>query len=139
MNPNELMEVMTAVIGHGGGMNALTANTITSGTVAANAVSSYDKPNPDIAEGIMDKYSMNKVVVDHKLQGHEFVKLRDTVPAYADEIKENISRNMSREIVKKATFTKKHDKDTDVHHFIGRVWTFTDDELKELIREVRRA
>ena len=33
-------------------------------------------------------------------------------------------------------FKKKLDVDADVHHFIGRVWVFTDDELRALLNEV---
>ena len=46
---------------------------------------------------------------------------------------------MSRDIMKKMTFTKRKDVDADVHHFLGRVWVFTEDELKSLIEEVKNA
>jgi hypothetical protein len=90
-------------------------------------------------EGFLDTRSFNKFTVDHKLQEHEFMKLKETVPTFADEIKENLSKNLARDIIKKATFTKKKDVDADVHHFIGRVWVFTEDELKNLINEARNA
>lgn len=92
-----------------------------------------------IAETLLDKYEFNKLIVDHKVSAHELLKLKDTVPTYADEIKENLAKNAARELVKKITFTKKHDVDSDVHHFIGRVWVFTEDELKKLIEEVKNA
>ena len=92
-----------------------------------------------ITETLLDKYEFNKLIVDHKVSAHELLKLKDTVPTYADEIKENLAKNASRELVKKITFTKKHDVDSDVHHFIGRVWVFTEDELKKLIEEVKNA
>lgn len=85
----------------------------------------------------LDRYSFNKFTVDHKVAEHEFMKLKETVPTYADEIKENLSKNLARDIIKKATFTKKVDKDADVQHFIGRAWVFTESELKELIKEAR--
>ena len=88
-------------------------------------------------EDILDTWEMNRVTVDHKVTAHELIKLKDTVPTYADEIKENLTKNMSRDIIKKMTFTKRHDIDSDVHHFIGRVWVFTEDELKSLIRDVK--
>ena len=87
----------------------------------------------------LDGHSFNKFTVDHKLQEQEFMKLKDTVPTFADEIKENLSKNLARDIIKKATFTKKKDVDADVHHFIGRAWAFTEDELKNLINEARNA
>ena len=92
-----------------------------------------------ITDNLLDKYEFNKLIVDHKVTAHELLKLKDTVPTYADEIKENLARNASRELVKKMTFTKKHDINSDVHHFIGRVWVFTEEELKKLIEEVKNA
>ena len=92
-----------------------------------------------ITDDLLDKYEFNKLTVDHKVSAHELLKLKDTVPTYADEIKENLAKNASRELVKKMTFTKKHDVDSDVHHFIGRVWVFTEEELKKFIEEVKNA
>ena len=92
-----------------------------------------------ITDDLLDKYEFNKLTVDHKVSAHELLKLKDTVPTYADEIKENLAKNASRELVKKITFTKKHDVDSDVHHFIGRVWVFTEEELRKLIEEVKHA
>jgi hypothetical protein len=92
-----------------------------------------------MTDDLLDKYEFNKLTIDHKVSAHELLKLKDTVPTYADEIKENLAKNASRELVKKMTFTKKHDIDSDVHHFIGRVWVFTEDELKKLIEEVKNA
>ena len=113
----------------------LNANTFigTAGTSSINISGFFDM------EDLLDSHIMNRVTVDHKVQEHELMKLRETVPTYADEIKENLSKTAARDIMKKMTFTKKHDKDADVHHFIGRVWVFTEDELKNLINEVRNA
>lgn len=108
--------------------NILTANTVY-GSIAMEL----------ITDEILDRYSFNKITVDHKVQEQELLKLKETVPTYADEIKENLARNMSRDIMKKMTFTKRHDKDADVHHFLGRVWVFTEDELKNLIQEIKNA
>lgn len=92
-----------------------------------------------ITEDLLDKYEFNKIVVDHKVQEQELMKLKEVAPDYANEIKENLAKNAARDIVKKMSFTRKHDKDADVHHFIGRVWVFTEDELKKLIEEVKNA
>ena len=90
-------------------------------------------------EDFLDTHSFNKITVEHKVAEFELMKLKETVPTYADEIKENLSKNLARDIIKKTTFTKKHDKDADVHHFLGRVWVFTEDELTKLINEARNA
>jgi len=107
----------------------ITSGSPTYGTIAINIMT----------DDILDRYSFNKLTIDHKVQEQELMKLKETVPTYADEIKENLAKNMSRDIMKKMTFTKKHDKDKDVHHFLGRVWVFTEDELKNLIEEVKNA
>jgi hypothetical protein len=85
---------------------------------------------------VMDEHSLNRIAVDHKVTAAELLKLQEVAPDYASEIKENIAKNLARDIAKKVMFKKKHDKDADVHHFIGRVWVFTDDELKELLQNV---
>jgi hypothetical protein len=94
--------------------------------------------SPTATEDLLERYELNLLTVEHKVTEFELMKLKDTVPTYADEIKENLSRNISREIIKKASFTKKRDVDADVHHFIGRVWVFTEDELKKLLEEAKR-
>ena len=88
-------------------------------------------------EDFLDMHSFNKITVEHKVAEFELAKLKETVPTYADEIKENLSKNLARDIIKKTTFTKKHNVDSDTHHFLGRVWVFTEDELKNLIQEAR--
>ena len=88
-------------------------------------------------DDFLDEHIMNRVTCDHKVAGHELLKLKEVAPDYANEIKENLAKNVTRDIMKKVTFTKKLDKDADVHHFIGRVWVFTEDELKNLINEAR--
>ena len=90
-------------------------------------------------EDFLDTHSFNKITVEHKVAEFELLKLKETVPTYADEIKENLSKNLARDIIKKATFTKKHSIDSDTHHFLGRVWVFTEGELKDLINEARNA
>lgn len=92
-----------------------------------------------ITDDILEKYELNKIVIDHKVQEQELLKLKEVAPDYASEIKENLAKNAARDIMKKMTFTKRHDINTDVHHFIGRVWVFTEEELKKLIEEVKNA
>jgi len=112
--------------------------TITStGSMGIGTTSSITVNAAASIEDVLDIWEMNRVTVDHKVAAHELIKLKDTVPTYADEIKENLTKNMSRDIIKKMTFTKRHDVDSDVHHFIGRVWVFTEDELKSLIKDAK--
>ncbi len=117
----------------------VTMSDITTGSITvSNTAASYGTIAMTVStEDLLDKYDFNKLTVEHKVSAHELLKLKDTVPTYADEIKENLAKNASRELVKKMTFTKKHDMNTDVHHFIGRVWVFTEDELKNFIKEVK--
>ena len=92
-----------------------------------------------ITDELLDKWSMNRFTVDHKVQEQELIKLKEVAPDYAKEIKENLAKNATRDIINKMTFSKKHDKDADVHHFIGRVWCFTEEELKSFIEEIKNA
>ena len=128
------MSNSTVIGGSDLGMGSITIST-SSGTSAVSssalAYGAFDM------EDFLDTHSFNKITVDHKVAEHELMKLKETVPTYADEIKENLSKNLARDIIKKTTFTKKHDKDADVHHFLGRVWVFTEDELTKLIKEAR--
>jgi len=119
-----------------GSTGSLTIST-TSGTSAVSS-SSLGFGGFDM-EDFLDTHSFNKITVEHKVAEFELAKLRETVPTYADEIKENLSKNLARDIIKKATFTKKHNVDSDTHHFLGRVWVFTEGELKDLINEARNA
>ena len=107
----------------------------TYGTVSSSSLSfgGFDM------EDFLDTHSFNKITVEHKVAEFELAKLKETVPTYADEIKENLSKNLARDIIKKTTFTKKHNVDNDTHHFLGRVWVFTEDELRNLINEARNA
>lgn len=84
-------------------------------------------------EDPLEKYAMNRFAVDHKVTAAELLKLQEVAPDYAKEIKENIAKNLGRDIATKVSYTKKHDKDTDVHHFIGRVWVFSEEELKGIL------
>lgn len=116
-NTNDL-----AVVGAQGSLMTIGASTITI---------------RDSEEDLMERWIMNRVTIDHKVQEQELMKLKEVAPDYANEIKENLAKNAARDMIKKVTFTKKHDKDADVHHFIGRVWCFTEQELKEFIKEAR--
>jgi hypothetical protein len=133
---------MTTVIGSNMNNDTITISnggistgslTVSSGTVSSSALSfgGFDM------EDFLDTHSFNKITVEHKVAEFELAKLKETVPTYADEIKENLSKNLARDIIKKTTFTKKHNVDSDTHHFLGRVWVFTEDELKNLIQEAR--
>jgi hypothetical protein len=114
-------------------------NIVSTSTLVGTSINTIiTNPVFDI-DDFLDEHIMNRVTIDHKVQEHELMKLKETTPTYADDIKETLSRNMSRDIMKKITFTKKHDKDADVHHFIGRAWVFTEEELKQIIKEARNA
>jgi hypothetical protein len=119
----------TVRIGNGGTV----PSGMTGSTGSIFSVSGFDM------EDFLDTHSFNKITVEHKVAEFELAKLKETVPTYADEIKENLSKNLARDIIKKTTFTKKHNVDSDTHHFLGRVWVFTEDELKNLIQGVRNA
>jgi hypothetical protein len=113
------------------------AGTITGTT---GTVASYGTllASPTSIDDLMERHEFNRVTVAHKVATHELMKLKEVTPTYAEEIKENLAKNSARDIVKKMTFTKKHDVDADVHHFIGRVWVFTNEELIALLKEAQK-
>ena len=130
---------MSTIIGTGIPDNLTTGSvTISTNATSYGAVSSSSLSFGGFdMEDFLDTHSFNKITVEHKVAEFELAKLKETVPTYADEIKENLSKNLARDIIKKTTFTKKHNVDSDTHHFLGRVWVFTEDELKNLIQEAR--
>lgn len=122
-------------------LNTAVATTGT-GTIAGSTISntSYGTllAQPTSIDDLMERHEFNQVTVAHKVASHELLKLKELTPTYAEEIKECLAKNSAREIVKKMTFTKKLDVDADVHHFIGRVWVFTNEELIELLKEAKK-
>lgn len=122
---NDSLTVPSTIIGNlGYDINTATV-TVANTSVGSNI--SFPQEDP------LDSHVMCKFTVDHKVTDAELLKLKEVAPDYAKEIKENIARNLARDISNKITYTKKHDKDTDVHHFIGRVWVFTEEELKQVL------
>ncbi len=130
MNPDDTT-VGTIVLNNG------TLGMVSSNSGGITTIANTITVSVDSAEEIMERWIFNRVTVDHKVQEQELMKLKEVAPDYANEIKENLSKNASRDIIKKMRFTKKHDKDADVHHFIGRVWAFTEEELREFIKEIK--
>ena len=133
------------IIGNGSDMNTVVSTgtflgniTTSGGTISTTHSSTLAFGGFDM-EDFLDCHCFSKITVEHKVAEFELAKLKETVPTYADEIKENLSKNLARDIIKKTTFTKKHNVDSDTHHFLGRVWVFTEGELKDLINEARNA
>ena len=112
----------------------ITSTGVTSGiTMGSTYTTSTAGPTISIrntAEEILDRREMNLIVVDHKVSEMEMMKLKEVQPDYADH---------TREVINKMTFTKKKLLDDDTHHFYGRVYVFTKEELIQLIEEARNA
>jgi hypothetical protein len=89
------------------------------------------------AEVILDRYQLNEITVQHRVQEFELMKLRESNVDYADEIKKNLAKWASEEVTNKMTFTKKTEINTDTHSFRGRVWVFSKEELIKMIEEIR--
>jgi hypothetical protein len=88
-------------------------------------------------EVILDRYQLNEITVQHRVQEFELMKLRESNVDYADEIKKNLAKWASEEVTSKMTFTKKTEINTDTHSFRGRVWVFSKEELIKMIEEIR--
>lgn len=88
---------------------------------------------------LLDTYEMNQLVVEHKLQEHELMTLKNADVNFADHIKANLTKTTAEKIVQKMSFTKIKDPNMDVTSFRGRVWVFTKDELEQLIKDAQNA
>ena len=103
-------------------------STITTGSIT---------PMRTPAEVILDRYQLNEITVQHRVQEFELMKLRESNVDYATEIKHNLAKHASEEVTSKMTFTKKTEINTDTHSFRGRVWVFSKEELIKMIEEIR--
>ena len=104
------------------------ASTITTGIIS---------PMRTPTEVILDRYQLNELTVQHRVQEFELMKLRESNVDYATEIKRNLAKLASEEVTQKMTFTKKTEIDSDTHSFRGRVWVFSKEELVKMIEEIR--
>jgi len=104
------------------------ASTITTGIIS---------PMRTPTEVILDRYQLNELTVQHRVQEFELMKLRESNVDYATEIKRNLAKLASEEVTQKMTFTKKTEINTDTHSFRGRVWVFSKEELVKMIEEIR--
>ena len=116
---------------------SIAPNNLTMGTITTSS-GGTDTFNirPQVDE-IIDRYALNEFVVEHRVQEFELMKLRESNVDYADQIKNNLAKMASRDMVKKMTFTKKHEIDSDTHSFRGRIWVFTKEELTQMIQEIK--
>jgi len=133
---NGTMNDMITITDTGTGLTTspLYGSTITMAT-STNTIS-FPKSS---VEYLLDTYEMNQVVVEHKLQEHELMKLKEADVNFADHIKSNLTKVAAGKIVQKMSFTKAKDKELDVTSFRGRVWVFTKDELEQLIKDAQNA
>jgi hypothetical protein len=109
------------------------ASTITTSSGGTGSITPMRTP----AEVILDRYQLNEITVQHRVQEFELMKLRESNVDYAAEIKQNLAKWASEEVTNKMTFTKKTEINTDTHSFRGRVWVFSKEELIKMIEEIR--
>jgi hypothetical protein len=107
------------------------------GSASTITTSSNTVPMRTPAEVILDRYQLNEITVQHRVQEFELMKLRESNVDYATEIKQNLAKWASEEVTSKMTFTKKTEINTDTHSFRGRVWVFSKEELIKMIEEIR--
>ena len=118
----------------------LTTSPLTYGSIISTGIGSNTISFPKSSvEYLLDTYEMNQVVVEHKLQEHELMKLKEADVNFADHIKSNLTKTAAGKIVQKMSFTKIKDPDMDVTSFRGRIWIFTKEELEQLIKDAQNA
>lgn len=116
------------------GTNIMTTGVMTNSTAQAG-FSSIAMRTP--AEVILDRYQLNELTVQHRVQEFALMKLRESNVDYSTEIKRNLAKMASEEVTSKMTFTKKTEKDSDTHSFRGRIWVFSKEELIKMIEDIR--
>jgi hypothetical protein len=121
-------------ISNGGAGSTITMSG--AGVTGINTISSIT-PMRTPTEVILDRYQLNELTVQHRVQEFELMKLRESNVDYATEIKHNLAKMASEEVTNKMTFTKKTEIDSDTHSFRGRVWVFSKEELIKMIEEIR--
>ena len=116
----------------------ITGSPMTMGSVTSSITTTSNiTPMRTPAEVILDRYQLNEITVQHRVQEFELMKLRESNVDYATEIKQNLAKWASEEVTNKMTFTKKTEINTDTHSFRGRVWVFSKEELIKMIEEIR--
>ena len=117
-------------------MSTVSTTAIGQSVITANTTTGYVSARPHVEE-ILDRYALNELTVQHRVQEFELMKLRESNVDYATEIKRNLAKMASEEVTNKMTFTKKTEVNTDTHSFRGRVWVFSKEELIKMIEEIR--
>lgn len=130
-----LTSAMYEDLNNGSITTTISPNTFNMGSITA--VGSSANVVRTTAETILDRYQLNELTVQHRVQEFELMKLRETNVDYADIIKQNLAKMASEEVTSKMTFTKKTEIDSDTHSFRGRVWVFSKEELLKMIEEIR--
>lgn len=133
---NTILNTVTQPSGYGNSTTGTGGLTTTTSNSGAGTITGAFINRPH-SEQILDRYSLNELVVQHRVQEQELMKLRETDVDYADHIKQNLAKHASEEVVRKMSFTKKKEVDSDTHSFRGRVWVFTKEELTQMIEEIR--
>jgi hypothetical protein len=132
---NGTMDDHITIVNNGTGLSTMPIGSLTVSNTVGSTIS-FPKAT---TEYILDTYEMNQVVVEHKLQEQELMKLREADVNFADHIKSNLTKVAAGKIVQKMSFTKWKDTNMDVTHFRGRVWVFTKEELEQLIKDAQNA
>jgi hypothetical protein len=117
-------------------MTNIAVSNTTGNTITMNTTGSTVAVRPP-AEVILDRYQLNEITVQHRVQEFEMMKLRESNVDYATEIKRNLAKHASEEVTNKMTFTKKTEIGSDTHSFRGRIWVFSKEELIKMIEEIR--
>jgi hypothetical protein len=117
--------------------SSITISSPMMGSATTITTSSNTVPMRTPTEVILDRYQLNELTVQHRVQEFELMKLRESNVDYATEIKRNLAKLASEEVTQKMTFTKKTEIDSDTHSFRGRVWVFSKEELIKMIEEIR--
>lgn len=106
-------------------------NSYTTMTGVAPRTSYFD------ADYILRNYQKHKVDVAVMIDSshHKYLNEDD----FKDHIKSELSHETSKELVKRMQFTKSENHIEFTTRFRGRAWVFTDEEMKQFIKDITNA
>jgi hypothetical protein len=89
------------------------------------------------ADYILRNYQQQKVDVAVMIDSshHKYLNEDD----FKDQIKSQLSHETAKELVKRMQFTKSENHTEFTTRFRGRAWVFTDEEMKQFIKDIKNA
>lgn len=89
------------------------------------------------ADYFLRQHQKHKVDVAVVLDSLENIHLSNS--GFADKIKSELSEMVAKDLTKRMYFTKSENHNDFTTRFRGRAWVFTDEEMKQFIKDIQNA